>query len=201
MGGLDTSQSCQSFFTTLKTFLKSPVLASTTTTESVKRFSPSRAPEAKSGAGLPPGTYSEPFLRSRVYEVQVPPPLMGMPGALFQVLPSSGDLPTGPRTMSPSALGTRKNCQTILPVFPSSAYTLPLPPLKSPPALPTYTRPSDAIGAEGTDSPRFGSQIEVSHTCLPVLKSKASTRQSCVPRNSMPSRYAAPRLAGRRAPG
>ena len=31
--------------------------------------------------------------------------------------------------MSPSTLGTRKNCQTTFPVFPSSAYTLPLPPL------------------------------------------------------------------------
>src|SRR6187397_1641692 len=129
MGELDTSRSCQSFFTTLKLFLKSPVLASSTTTESVKRFSPSRAPEAKSGAGLPPGTYSKPFLISRVYEVQVPPPLMGMPCAFFQVDASSGDLPTGPRTASPSTFGTRKNCQTILPVFPSSAYTLPLPPL------------------------------------------------------------------------
>ena len=31
------------------------------------------------------------------------------------------------------------------------------------------------------------SAILVSHSCLPVLKSKASTRASCVPRNSMPS--------------
>src|SRR5437868_5259659 len=111
---------------------------------------------------------------SSVYEVQVPPPLIGMSGALFHDFSSSGDLPTGPRTTSPSVLGTRKNCQTTLPVFASSPYTLPLPPLKSPPALPTYTRPSHAIGDDGTDSPRFGSQIGVSHTCLPVLNSKAT---------------------------
>src|SRR5437762_3154972 len=51
---------------------------------------PSRAPEAKSGAGLPPGTYSNPFLTSSVYEVQAPAPLMGIFAALFQVDPSSG---------------------------------------------------------------------------------------------------------------
>ena len=66
---------------------------------------------------------------SSVYDVQVPPPLIGMPGAFFQVDMSSGEAPTGPRAASPSALGTRKNSQTILPVFASSAYMCPLPPL------------------------------------------------------------------------
>ena len=57
--------------------------------------------------------------------------------------------------MSPSTWGTRKVSQTILPVFASSANIWPLPPLKSPPALPTKTRPSQAIGADGTVSPKF----------------------------------------------
>src|SRR5215475_15868199 len=117
---------------------------------------------AKSGAGLPPGTYSNPVSGSSVYDVQVPPPLIGMPGAFFQVDVLSGVAPSGPRAKSLSVLGTRNNSQTILPVFTSSAYMRPLPPLKSPPALPTKTRPSQAIGADGTDSPRFGSAIVVS---------------------------------------
>src|SRR5271169_5960393 len=129
MGGLETSKSCQSFGTTLNFLLKLPVLASSTTTESEKRLLPSRAPEAKSGAGLPPGTYNRPFFTSRVYEVQVPAPLMGKPGAIFQVDVSSGVAPKGPSTSSPGTCGARKNSQTILPVFPSSANTCPLPPL------------------------------------------------------------------------
>src|SRR5215470_1455340 len=137
-------------------------------TESVKRLSPSRAPTTKSGAGLPPGTYSRPVLVSSVYDVQVPPPVIGMPGAFFHVDVSSGVVPCGPRIVSPSILGTRKNSQTILPVLASSAYICPLPPLKSPPALPTKTRPFQAIGADGTVSPRFGSAIVVSHIRLPV---------------------------------
>src|SRR5262245_48528919 len=104
---------------------------------------------AKSGAGFPPGTYSCPVFVSSVYDVQVPPPLIGMPGAFFHVDASSGVAPSGPRTVSPSVLGTRKNSHTTLPVFASSAYVHPLPPLKSPPALPTKTRPSQAIGADG----------------------------------------------------
>ena len=100
-----------------------------------------------------------------------PPPLIGMPGPFFQVDVSSGVAPSGPRTVSPSALGTRKNSQTILPVFASSANMCPLPPLKSPPALPTKTRPSEAIGAAGTDSPTLGSAIVVAQISLPVLKS------------------------------
>src|SRR5262245_10571396 len=126
---------------------------------------------AKSGAGLPPGTYSRPVFVSSVYDVQVPPPLMGMPDAVFQVDAFSGDAPCGPRVASPSARGTRKNSQTILPVLASSAYMRPLPPLKSPPALPTKTKPSQAIGADGTVSPSFASAILASQTRLPVLKS------------------------------
>src|SRR5215475_14018070 len=140
-------------------------------TESVNRLSPSRAAIAKSGAGLPPGTYRRPVLVSSVYDVQVPPPLMGMPDAFFQVAVLSGDAPCGPRVASPSARGTRKNSQTTLPVLASSAYMRPLPPLKSPPALPTNTRPSQAIGADDTTSPSFGFAIVVCQIRLPVLKS------------------------------
>src|SRR5262249_38441562 len=75
------------------------------------------------------------------YDVQVPPPLIGMPDAFFHVDMLSGDAPSGPRIGSPSALGIRKNSQTILPVFASSANMCPLPPLKSPPALPTKRSP------------------------------------------------------------
>src|SRR5262249_48621174 len=82
-----------------------------------------------------------------------------MPGSFFQVEALSGLAPNGPRTASPSLLGTRKNSQTILPVFASSANMCPLPPLKSLPALPTKTRPFQAIGADGTDSPWLASAI------------------------------------------
>ena len=108
---------------------------------------------------------------SRVYDVQFPPPLIGIPGAFCQLDVLSAVLPSGPRTVSPSVLGTRKNSQTIVPVFASSANMWPLPPLKSPPALPTKTRPFQAIGAAGTDSPWSLSAIAVAQICLPVLKS------------------------------
>src|SRR6516165_7813771 len=126
---------------------------------------------SKSGAGLPTGTYKSPVAGSRVVEVQAPPPLIGAPGMFFQVEVLSGEAPSGPRTVSPSVLGTRKNCHTIFPVLASSAYTCPLAPLKSPPALPMKTRPSQAIGAAGTLSPFFTSAIVVSQSRLPVLKS------------------------------
>src|SRR5271169_3510458 len=126
---------------------------------------------SKSGAGLPTGIYKSPAVGSKVGAAQAPPPLIGAPGMFFQVELSSGDAPCGPRTGSPSDLGTRKNSQTILPVLASSAYMRPLPPLKSPPALPMKTRPFQAIGAAGTASPFFTSAIVVSHSRLPVLKS------------------------------
>src|SRR5215468_8054497 len=187
-GGLETSQSCQSLGTSWKCFLYAPVLASRTTTEPVKRLSPWRTLLSKSGPGLPTGTYRSPVAGSRVVEVQAPPPLIGAPGIFFQVEVLSGEAPSGPRTVSPSVLGTRKNCHTILPVLVSSAYMRPLPPLKSPPALPMKTRPFHAIGAAGTLSPFDGSAIGVSQSRLPVLKSYASTRPSSVPRNRLPSR-------------
>src|ERR1700730_12816472 len=124
---------------------------------------------SKSGAGFPTGTYKSPVAGSKVAEVQVPPPPIGAPGTFFQVELSSGDAPWGPRTVSPSALGTRKNSHTILPVLASSAYMGPFPPLKSPPAVPTKTRPCQAIGAAGTASLFFTSAIVVSHRRLPVL--------------------------------
>ena len=99
------------------------------------------------------------------------PPLIGIPGALFQVEVSSGEGPSGPRAMSPSTLGARKNSQTTLPVLASSANMWPLPPLASPPALPMETRPFQAIGAAETNSPRLASAIVVAQTRLPVLKS------------------------------
>src|SRR5580704_16189233 len=126
---------------------------------------------SKSGAGLPTGTYKCPVAGSKVAEVQAPPPLIGAPGTFSQVELLSGDPPCGPRTVSPSDLGTRKNSQTILPVLASIAYMRPFPPLKSPPALPTNTRPFHAIGAAGTASLFFTSAIVVSHRRLPVLKS------------------------------
>jgi hypothetical protein len=55
-----------------------------------------RASGTKSGAGLPPGTYSSPVLVSRVKDVQSHPPVMGIPGRFFQVDPTSGEVPTGP---------------------------------------------------------------------------------------------------------
>src|SRR6516164_4279856 len=119
---------------------------------------------AKSGAGLPTGTYRRPLSGSRVNDVQAAPPLMGIPGGFFQVEVSSGDAANGPRTSSPSSLGTRKNSQTMLPVFASSANMCPFGPLKSPPALPMKTRPFQAIGAAGTVSPLFPSAIVVSQT-------------------------------------
>src|SRR5262245_3428372 len=170
-GALETSQSCQSLGASWKWFLEAPVLAGRTSTGPVKRLPPWRTLLSKSGAGLPTGTYKSPEAGSKVVEVQVPPPLIGTPGTLFQVDVSSGVAPSGPRTVSPSVLGTRKNCHTILPVLASSAYIFPLPPLKSPPALPTKTRPSQAIGAAGTASPLFTSPIVVSQSRLPVLKS------------------------------
>src|SRR5215813_463184 len=171
MGGLETSQSCQSLGTSWKWFLYAPVLASRTTTEPVKRLSPWRTPLSKSGAGLPTGTYKSPEAGSKVVDVHMPPPVIGTPGIFFQVKVSSGEAPSGPRTTSPSLLGTRKNCHTILPVLASSAYMCPLAPLKSPPALPTKTRPSQAIGAAGAFSFFVESPIGVSHSRLPVLKS------------------------------
>ena len=99
------------------------------------------------------------------------PPLIGIPGALFQVDVSSGEAPCGPRTISPSVFGTRKNSQTILPVLASSANMCPLPPFASPPALPMKTRPSQAIGAAETNSPLLASAIVVAQMRLPVLKS------------------------------
>src|SRR5215469_18984777 len=117
---------------------------------------------SKSGAGWPTGTYKRPVAGSKVDDVQAPPPLIGAPGPFFQVELSSGEVPSGPRTVSPSVLGTRKNCQTILPVLASRAYMCPLAPLKSPPALPTKTRPFQAIGAAGTVSPLLTSPIVVS---------------------------------------
>src|SRR5262249_21442562 len=153
IGGFETSQSCQSPGTSWERFLEAPFLASRTATEPVKSLSPCRTLLSKSGAGLPTGTYKRPLAGSKVVEVQFPPPVIGAPGTFFQVDVSSGEVPSGPRTVSPSVLGTRKNCHTILPVLASSAYMCPLAPLKSPPALPMKTRPSQAIGATGTTSP------------------------------------------------
>src|SRR5215469_731979 len=135
--------------------------------ESVKRLSPWRMLLSKSGAGLPTGTYKSPEAGSKVVEVQVAPPVIGAPGTFFQVEVSSGEAPSGPRTVSPSVLGTRKNCHTILPVLASSAYMCPLPPLESPPALPMKTRPLHTIGAAGTLSPFVVSAIGVSQRRLP----------------------------------
>src|SRR5215813_4231917 len=117
------------------------------------------------------GTYRSPVAGSKVVDVHVPPPVIGTPGIFFQVEVSNGQAPAGPRTTSPSLLGTRKNCHTILPVLASSAYICPLAPLKSPPALPMKTRPSQAIGAAGTFSFFAGSPIGVSQSRLPVLNS------------------------------
>src|SRR5262249_28656723 len=124
-GGLETSQSCQSLGVSWKWFLYAPVLASRTTTEPVKRLSPWRTPLSKSGAGLPTGTYNSPVAGSKVVDVHMPPPVIGTPGIFFQVEVSSGEAASGPRTTSPSLLGTRKNCHTILPVLASSAYMRP----------------------------------------------------------------------------
>src|SRR5262252_3472221 len=119
------------------------------------------------GRGIPYRNIQE----SKVDDVQAAPPLIGAPGMFFQVEVSSGELPSGPRTVSPSVLGTRKNCHTIFPVLASSAYMCPLPPLKSLPALPMKTRPFHTIGAAGTLSPFVVSAIGVSQSRLPVLKS------------------------------
>src|SRR5262245_60240799 len=127
---------------------------------------------AKSGAGLPPGTYNNPVSGSKVYEVQVAPPVIGTPWSeLPHVDTLRGDAPSGPRVGSPSAFGTRQNSHTILPVVTSSAYMRPFAPLMSPPALPTTTNPFQAIGAAGAVSPSFGSPIVVAQIRLPVLKS------------------------------
>jgi len=123
------------------------------------------------GRRIAAGNVEQAGVGSSVYDVQVPPPLIGMPGAFFQVEVLSGVFPSGPRIVSPSRTGTRKNSQTILPVFASSANIWPFPSFMSPPAFPTKTRPSDAIGAAGTDSPCFTSAMVVSQIRLPVSKS------------------------------
>jgi hypothetical protein len=83
------------------------------------------------------------------------------------------------------------------PVAASSAYMRPVTPNTSPPALPMNTMPFQAIGAAGTVSPRFGSAICTSHSVRPVRASMAKTCPSSEPRNSLPSRYAAPRFTFR----
>src|SRR5580693_7762441 len=106
-GALETSQSCQSLDTSWKWFLYAPVLASRTTTEPLKRLSPWRTLLSKSGPGLPTGTYRSPVAGSKVVDVHMPPPVIGAPGMVFQVEVLSGEAPSGPRTVSPSTLGTR----------------------------------------------------------------------------------------------
>src|SRR5580692_8944975 len=106
-GALETSQSWKSCETSWKCFWKAPVLASRITIELAYKFSPCRGALAKSGAGLPPGTYKSPLTGSSEYEVQVAPPVMGVPAAFFHV-PAFGAPPgaCGPRAASPDAFGT-----------------------------------------------------------------------------------------------
>ena len=56
---------------------------------------------------MPAGTYKKPVFGSRENGVQAPAPPLGIPGGFFQVEPSSGVVPWGPRTGSSSDLGTR----------------------------------------------------------------------------------------------
>src|SRR5262245_62272219 len=85
-------------------------MASRTTTEPEYRFDPSRKLVAKSGAGLPPGTYNNPVSGSKLYEVQVAPPVIGTPcSELPHVDTLRGDAPSGPRVGSPDRKSTRLN--------------------------------------------------------------------------------------------
>src|ERR1700729_127269 len=69
----------------------------------------------------------------------------------------------------------------------------PVTPKLSPPALPAKTIPFHARGAIGTESPLAGSPSSASHAGSPVAASRAKTCPP-LPRNNLPSRYAAPRL-------
>src|ERR1700693_6097222 len=108
-------------------------------------------------------------------EVQSPPPV----GGFF------GDSLVHVRRASPVS-ATPLNCQTTWPSSASSAYTLPVTPKLSPPALPTNTRPFQARGAMGADSPLAGSPNETSHRVFPVLASIAYACTSFDVRNNLP---------------
>src|ERR1700677_4395169 len=85
MGAAPRSQSIPSCGTSWYHQCSAPVLASNTSTESVKRFDPGRSWGEKSGTGFPTGTNSSPVTGSNANEDQVPPPPCSAHVVFFQV--------------------------------------------------------------------------------------------------------------------